>query len=205
VFEPPAATGARPYLLCALVTRAELLPPDVTALGGDALRAVVDVLVAGWHPNLRRALANSDPESRSAVTFSAAPPVPVWPSGPVTVLGDAIHVMPPIGGLGGNTALRDAHLLSRLLPAVARGERDLLDTVAEYEAEMRDYGTVAVRYALEQAEQLLSQGVAATVAARAFFRLCAAVPPLRRRAFASGWAVPAAPRAWERSPVPTAA
>jgi 2-polyprenyl-6-methoxyphenol hydroxylase-like FAD-dependent oxidoreductase len=205
VFEPPAATGARPYLLCALVTRAALLPSDVTGLDGDALRAVVDVLVAGWHPNLRRALANSDPESRSAVTFSAAPPVPVWPSGPVTVLGDAIHVMPPIGGLGGNTALRDAHLLSRLLPAVARGERDLLDTVAEYEAEMRDYGTVAVRYALEQAEQLLSQGVAATVAARAFFRLCAVVPPLRRRAFASGWAVPAAPRAWERGPVPTAA
>ncbi len=205
VFEPPAATGARPYLLCALVTRAELLPPDVTALDGDALRAVVDVLVAGWHPNLRRALANSDPESRSAVTFSAAPPVPVWPNGPVTVLGDAIHVMPPIGGLGGNTALRDAHLLSRLLPAVDRGERDLLDTVAEYEAEMRDYGTVAVHSALEQAEQLLSQGAAATVAARAFFRLCAAVPPLRRRAFARGWAVPAAPRAWERSPAPTAA
>jgi 2-polyprenyl-6-methoxyphenol hydroxylase-like FAD-dependent oxidoreductase len=201
VFDPPAAAGARPYLLCALVTRAELLPPDVAALDTDALRAVVDVLAAGWHPRLRRALANSDPESRSAMTFSAAPPVPAWTSGPVTVLGDAIHVMPPIGGLGGNTALRDAHLLSRLLPAVDRGERDLVDAVAEYEAEMRVYGTAAVRYALEQAGRLLTPGAAAMAGARAFFRLCAAVPPLRRRAFARGWAAPAAPREWERTPV----
>jgi 2-polyprenyl-6-methoxyphenol hydroxylase-like FAD-dependent oxidoreductase len=205
VFDPPAATGARPYLLCALVTRPELVPPDVTELDTDALRAVVDVLAAGWHPRLRRALAASDPESRSAVTFSAAPPVPTWSSGPVTVLGDAIHVMPPIGGLGGNTALRDAHLLSRLLPAVDRGEGDLLDAIAEYEAEMRDYGTAAVRYAVEQAGQLLSAGAAATVATRAFFRLCAAVPPLRRRAFARGWAAPATARGWERNPVLTAA
>jgi 2-polyprenyl-6-methoxyphenol hydroxylase-like FAD-dependent oxidoreductase len=204
VFEPPAATGARPYLLCALVTRPGLLPPDVTELGADALRVVVDVVVAGWHPRLRRALANSDPEARSAVTFSAAPPVPTWVSGPVTVLGDAIHVMPPIGGLGGNTALRDAHLLSRLLPAVDRGERGLLDAVAEYEGEMREYGTAAVRYAMEQAGQLLSPGVLATAGARAFFRLAAAVAPLRRRAFAKGWAEPAAARAWERSRVPTA-
>jgi 2-polyprenyl-6-methoxyphenol hydroxylase-like FAD-dependent oxidoreductase len=202
VFEPPAATGARPYVLGALVTRPDLLPPDVTELDTDALRAVVDVLVSGWHPRLRRALANSDPESRSAVTFSAAPPVPAWTSGPVTVLGDAIHVMPPIGGLGGNTALRDAHLLSRLLPAVDRGERGLMEAVAEYEAEMREYGTAAVRYAVDQAGQLLSSGAAATAGMRAFFRLAAAIPPLRRRAFASGWAAPAAPRAWERSPVP---
>jgi 2-polyprenyl-6-methoxyphenol hydroxylase-like FAD-dependent oxidoreductase len=205
VFEPPAATGLRPYLLCALVTRRELLPPDVTSLDHDALRAVVDVLVAGWQPRLRRALANSDPASRSAVTFNAAPPVPTWASGPVTVLGDAIHVMPPIGGLGGNTALRDAHLLGRLLPAVDRGERALLDAVAEYEADMRDYGTAAVRYAVEQAGQLLTGGATATAAARTFFRLCAAVPPLRRRAFARGWSAPAAARAWERGDVPTAA
>jgi 2-polyprenyl-6-methoxyphenol hydroxylase-like FAD-dependent oxidoreductase len=205
VFEPPAATGARPYLLCALVTRSDLLPSDVTGLDTDALRAVVDVLVAGWHPRLRRALASADPETRSAVTFSAAPPVPAWTSGPVTVLGDAIHVMPPIGGLGGNTALRDAHLLSRLLPAVDRGERDLADAVAEYEADMRDYGTAAVRYAVEQAGRLLTPGAAATAATRAFFRLSAAVPPLRRRAFARGWAASAAPRYWERRPVPATA
>jgi hypothetical protein len=58
---------------------------------------------------------------------------------------------------------------------------------------------------MEQAGRLLTPGATAMAAARAFFRLCAAVPPLRRRAFASGWAAPAAARAWERDVVPTAA
>ena len=33
---------------------------------------------------------------------------------------------------------------------------------------------------------------------RSFFRLCAAIPALRRRAFAGAWTTPAAPRDWER-------
>jgi hypothetical protein len=45
----------------------------------------------------------------------------------------------------------------------------------------------------------------ATTAARTFFRLCAAVGPLRRRAFAKGWAAPAAARAWEHGVAPAAA
>lgn len=197
VFDPPASTGIRPYLLCALVGRTELLPTDVTSLDSAALRAVVDVMVAGWHPTLRRALADSDPASRSAVSFYAAPPIPEWSSGPVTVLGDAIHVMPPIGGLGGNTALRDAHLLGRLLAEADRGGTDQLDAVTRYESELRSYGTEAVSYSLAQARQLTT---GTTTGARAFFRLAAAVAPLRRRAFATGWAAPAAQRDWEREP-----
>jgi 2-polyprenyl-6-methoxyphenol hydroxylase-like FAD-dependent oxidoreductase len=165
----------------------------------------VDVLVSGWDPRLRRALAAADPDSRTAVAFRATGPLSPWPAGPVTVLGDAIHVMPPIGGLGGNTALRDAHLLGRLLPAVDRGERDLRDAVGEYEAEVREYGPAAVRYAMAQKDQTLAEssgGPISAVTARVFFGLCASVPALRRRVFGKEWTGPAAPRAWERQPVP---
>jgi 2-polyprenyl-6-methoxyphenol hydroxylase-like FAD-dependent oxidoreductase len=198
VFEPPAGAG-RPYLLCALVARADTLPPDVTTLDSDSLRVAVDVLVSGWDPRLRRALAHADPATRSAVRFQASEPAPAWLPGPVTVLGDAIHVMPPIGGLGGNTALRDAHLLGRLLPAVDRGERELLDAVGAYEADMRDYGAAAVRYSVEQMDRSLATGAAAKASARAFFRLCHLMPPLRRRAFAKSWLGPAEPYDWEHS------
>lgn len=197
VFDPPRATGMRPYLLCALVARPDILPPDLTELGGEALRAAVDVLAARWHPELRRALAAADPESRGALAFRATAAVAPWESSPVTVLGDAIHTMPPIGGLGGNTALRDAHLLGRLLTAVDSGARELVPAIAEYEADMREYGAAAVRYALEQKDQALTNGAAAAAGTRAFFRLCARVPALRRRAFADGWSAPATPRAWE--------
>ena len=108
--------------------------------------------------------------------------------------------MPPIGGLGGNTALRDAHLLSRLLGAAARGEQDTLAAIGRYESDMRDYGAAAVRFAMAQKDRALSHGTVATTAARAWFRMCAAVPVLRRRTFGSGPTDPAAPRAWERVP-----
>ena len=68
VFEPPAGAGRR-YLLCALVARADTLPPDVTTLDSDSLRVAVDVLVAGWDPRLRRALAHSRSSDAQRGTF----------------------------------------------------------------------------------------------------------------------------------------
>jgi 2-polyprenyl-6-methoxyphenol hydroxylase-like FAD-dependent oxidoreductase len=42
------------------------------------------------------------------------------PSGRVTLLGDAAHVMPPGQGLGGSHVLEDARLLTELLTASPR-------------------------------------------------------------------------------------
>ncbi|MGW2378451.1 FAD-dependent oxidoreductase, partial [Kitasatospora sp. NPDC001683] len=67
----------------------------------------------------------------------------------VTLLGDAIHPMPPSGGQGANTALRDAALLSRSLAAVQRDEAELPAAVAQYELRMLDYGFTAVTESLQ--------------------------------------------------------
>jgi 2-polyprenyl-6-methoxyphenol hydroxylase-like FAD-dependent oxidoreductase len=193
VTPPPGADV--PYVLCALLATPEALP-DATALDGPALARAVDTCVAGWHPDLRRLLAESDPESRHAIRFVASRTVEPWESTNVTVLGDAIHTMPPLGGHGGNTAMRDAGLLSRVLASVHRGERGLLDAVAEYEAEVRAYGGEAVRAALAGRRELLSGGIVATLAARTWFRLCRVVPALRRRTF-SDFSATSRPRPWE--------
>jgi 2-polyprenyl-6-methoxyphenol hydroxylase-like FAD-dependent oxidoreductase len=209
VFDPPPgasdalrhATGSDlghsdPYVLCGLLTGPGVLPDDVTELRTDALRHLVDGLVARWHPDLRRMLAAADPASRTAFRFTASPPVPPWPSSNVTLLGDAIHTMPPVGGLGGNTALRDASLLCRLLTDVARGRADLGDAVARYESEVRAHGDAAVRAALAARDQMFTGSAVATAAARTFLRLCGHVPALRRRTF-TAFDAPARPRAWE--------
>jgi 2-polyprenyl-6-methoxyphenol hydroxylase-like FAD-dependent oxidoreductase len=169
-----------------------VLPDDVTELDTDALRRLVDGLVARWHPDLRRVLAASDPASRTAFRFTASPPVPPWPSSNVTLLGDAIHTMPPVGGLGGNTALRDA----RLLADVAAGRTGLPDAVARYEHEVRSHGAAAVRTALAERDRMLAGGPVATAATRTYLRLCQRVPALRRRTF-GGFDVPARRLAWE--------
>jgi 2-polyprenyl-6-methoxyphenol hydroxylase-like FAD-dependent oxidoreductase len=191
---PPPGVDV-PYVLCALLASSEALP-DPTALDGPALARAIDDCLAGWHPDLRRLLAESDVESRHAWPFVASRAVEPWESTNVTVLGDAIHTMPPVGGHGGNTAMRDASLLARMLASVQRGERGLLDAVGEYEDEMRAYGGEAVRAALAGRRELLSSGAIGTIAARTWFRLCRIVPALRRRTF-GGRAATTRPRQWE--------
>jgi 2-polyprenyl-6-methoxyphenol hydroxylase-like FAD-dependent oxidoreductase len=148
-FDPGDATPASGrYGLCAFVARRAAYPPGVHDLNPDGLRRVVEPLIAGWHPVLRRLLAEADPESVMLVQHLTSVPVPAWPSTNITLIGDAIHAMPPVGGLGGNAALRDANLLARLLVEADRGRRSLRPAIAAYETEMREYGFAAVRTAL---------------------------------------------------------
>jgi 2-polyprenyl-6-methoxyphenol hydroxylase-like FAD-dependent oxidoreductase len=77
----PAATDVdpAPYLLCALVVDAALLPDGLAGYDGDELARLADRLTTGWHPVLRRILAESDPAARTGVTFQVSTPTPAWP------------------------------------------------------------------------------------------------------------------------------
>jgi 2-polyprenyl-6-methoxyphenol hydroxylase-like FAD-dependent oxidoreductase len=62
--------------------------------------------------------------------------------------------MTPAGGIGANTAFRDAALLSYLLEHVAAGTISLAQAVQSYETEMRDYAFAAVERSLAGARHL---------------------------------------------------
>jgi putative polyketide hydroxylase len=68
-------------------------------------------------------------------------------SGRIVLAGDAAHIMPPYGGMGGNTGVHDAHDAAWILAAVIRGDAShrLLDT---YERERRPIDQVIVDQAL---------------------------------------------------------
>ncbi|MFD9685099.1 FAD-dependent oxidoreductase [Kitasatospora sp. NPDC059088] len=102
------------------------------------------VLVRDWHPDLVELVRRSDVGNSSPLTFRYSELVPHWGTGPVTLLGDAIHPMPPSAGQGANLAFRDAALLCRSLTAVHRGEAELPSAVQEYELLMLDRGFTAV-------------------------------------------------------------
>jgi salicylate hydroxylase len=104
----------------------------------------------------------------------SATPVDPWPTGPVTLLGDAIHNMTPMAGIGANTALRDADLLRRTF--IASGPAGL----AGYEREMLDYGFAAVKQSLRNARQAATSTRFGRAGFRTVVRLTAAVPPMRR-------------------------
>jgi salicylate hydroxylase len=126
----------------------ELNRADAPTLHGIAL----DV-IQGWRSNLRRLLELAEVPAVSLVPIYASRPVSPWPTSNVTFMGDAIHVMPPAGGAGANTALRDAAFLSRQLTAAARGELKLLTAIEQYEVCMREYGFAAVEQSLRKADR----------------------------------------------------
>jgi 2-polyprenyl-6-methoxyphenol hydroxylase-like FAD-dependent oxidoreductase len=171
------------YIMWAFVAHRRSYPSGTDGLRGKALREVVEQRMARWHPVLRRLVAESDPDTIEQFDFAAAAPVKAWPDRSVTLLGDAIHYMPPVGGMGGNTALQDAQRLCTALATAASGAEPLATALRDYQAEMLDRGFKTVRGVRLYTRMAISRSRLLRTTARAFFRLCGAVGPLRRAVF----------------------
>ena len=187
------------YLLLAFVARNDQFPAHPERLDGTRLKAHIAELVTGWHPALRRLIDECPSSEVSAFPFQVSDRPAPWTPSRVTVLGDAVHGMPPAGGNGANTALRDAALLTRQLSQAAGGQRSLLDAIGEYEAEMREYGFQAVDLAMQTLRQGLTSNPVEVFFSHNWFRLCSIAAPLRRMTFGHSWAKVTAPRRWEQA------
>ena len=93
---------------------------------------------------MRRLFELTDPSTCFPVNIKTSVPLDPWPASNVTLIGDAIHTMPPGRGVGANTALRDAVLLCGRIIDVAEGRIGLVEAVDSYEAKMIKYGFDAV-------------------------------------------------------------
>jgi 2-polyprenyl-6-methoxyphenol hydroxylase-like FAD-dependent oxidoreductase len=171
------------YVMWAFVAHRRFFPASVQGLRGRTLLDLVEQSMRNWHPDLRRLITSSDAETVEHFEFEASAQVKPWPSTNVTLLGDAIHAMPPVGGMGGNTALRDASLLCRHLVAVSRGEKALVPALHAYEGQMLTYGFKVVKQTRQMLQMAIAPSRLLRAAARTFFWLCGVVPPLRRAVF----------------------
>ncbi|TDV56566.1 2-polyprenyl-6-methoxyphenol hydroxylase-like FAD-dependent oxidoreductase [Actinophytocola oryzae] len=132
-------TGEPGYLMWVVGSR-----QPASAVDGSALRDTAARLVGDWHPDLAALVGLAHPATVHATTVRTAKPVPPWTTGPVTLIGDAVHTMVP-AGIGAAVALRDAALLCAQVTSPAS---DLLDAVHAYEASMLEYGFAAVARSL---------------------------------------------------------
>lgn len=71
----------------------------------------------------------------------------------MTLIGDAIHVMSPCGGVGAVTAIRDAALLSRLISEVGITTTG----IAKYESEMRKYAGIGIQRSYLGGKKIFAQ------------------------------------------------
>jgi 2-polyprenyl-6-methoxyphenol hydroxylase-like FAD-dependent oxidoreductase len=182
------------YVLWAFIAHRDSLPGDFTSTAQAdpaAVRKMLAQRTAGWHPDLRRLLMESTPDTLYRTEFGAAEPLRPWKTGNVTGLGDAVHHMPPVGGLGGNAALRDAHRLCAALTAADRGEQPLPRALRAYEADLLRQGFDTVREVVRNTDAALVRNPLKRSATRWFFRACGAVPPLGRAVFAARTGDPA--------------
>ncbi|WP_106436087.1 FAD-dependent oxidoreductase [Streptomyces sp. PsTaAH-124] len=129
-----------------------------------AARARLTELLSGWDPRFTALVAACDDEvvPRSLTTL---PTGLTWPPAPdITLLGDAAHLMPPVGE-GANMALLDGALLAL---ALAAHPDDFPAAVREYEDEMFERTGAAARMSAEMQELLMSPDAAQRLLA--FFR-----------------------------------
>ena len=152
--------GASDYLMVTLLAAPERLGvPDeqLFKLPPEDLWKIAAKATAEWHPALREVFALAAPETFFPITLRAGGRVDAWESGPVTLLGDAVHTMPPTGGVGANTALQDAATLAGELLAAARGEQSLIEAIAAYERVMLPRGFDTVDSSLRMADRMFGR------------------------------------------------
>ncbi|MCX2715352.1 FAD-dependent oxidoreductase [Mycolicibacterium sp. J2] len=110
---------------------------DLRTASSEQLYSVMRAAVRGWHPGLVELVENVEVSTLFSSWVRRLDPIDPWPTSRVTLLGDAIHAMPPSFGAGANSALRDAAALTAVLARIAAGETGVLDGIAVYEADMR--------------------------------------------------------------------
>ncbi|MCJ9749280.1 FAD-dependent monooxygenase [Neorhizobium sp. BETTINA12A] len=126
------------------------LGPDeaLEKLDGAALLEVLLARIPHWDERILKLVRHTDPSTVAFLKVKSSTPGAIWQTGPVTLLGDAIHAMTYFRALGGNTALYDTGLLVPQIAAARRHGKPQAAAVNDYENAMREHGYEAVRSSL---------------------------------------------------------
>jgi 2-polyprenyl-6-methoxyphenol hydroxylase-like FAD-dependent oxidoreductase len=174
------SAGARQYVIWAWAAARASYPAAIDQMAADERKTLVHGYIRNWDPKFRALVEHTDPETIGLVPLRTMPQLPDWRPSNVTVLGDAIHNMTPMAGIGANTALRDADQLRR---ALSIAPESITNAVGHYEKAMRAYANQALALSTRNATGAARSSPTARTAFRAVLRAGSAFPPLKRKMF----------------------
>lgn len=94
--------------------------------------------------------------------------------------------MTPAAGVGANTALRDAQVLTDVLAEAACGKASVTEAIGKYEAKMRPYANAAVALSRQIAESATSSSLVQRFMFRTVLRLAQASPLVMKATIGRG-------------------
>ncbi len=167
------------YIVWAWAARRNTYPGGGDQLAGSDLKAHVQRQIRTWAAPFRDLIDATDPTDIGPVPLRTMPQLPAWEPSNVTLIGDAIHNMTPMGGLGANIALRDADTLRAAL--IEHG--DPTKAVSHYETQMREYANAALALSTRNAERATNPARLPRSIFRTLLRAASRSDTIKRRIF----------------------
>ncbi len=164
VWRAPVDTNVEPsqanidyYAVWAYIAAENGFPADIGKFSQQQLLALALKQSAGFDKRLQTLMKMCEVDSVSLVPLRTMPRLPFWTPSTVTLLGDSIHNMTPMAGIGANTALRDARLLRNALSQANTNGTSVVSAIGNYENQMRIYANDAVVLSLRNAQNAVSE------------------------------------------------
>src|SRR5262245_15639122 len=115
----------------------------------SALTHLASQTVEGFHDDFLALVRSADANHTVPVPIRATPPIKRSAPSRVTLIGDAMHTMPPFGAHGANTAFKDAQVFASYFVNGAESTR-AIETIGAFEASMHRYSVPIIKSAMRQ-------------------------------------------------------
>ncbi len=177
------ALGGSNFIVWAYVAARSSLPDNADKMTGAQLQPLVLDRVKAWHPAITTLVKQADIATIAPVALRSMPKLTRWPPSNITLLGDAIHNMTPMAGIGANTALKDAAVLTGVLTAAKASRKPISKAIGDYEAQMRTYANAAVSTSMRNSLNAVDGNMVKRFGFRTALKVAEAVPPVKKMMF----------------------
>jgi len=104
----PDAIEEEPYLVWSVIARDHSFSANIMEMRKGLLKEESLKMIEPWDTFYKRIIERTDPDTLAAINFVYPGSMMSWPRSRLTLIGDAIHPMPPTAGAGASTAIVDA-------------------------------------------------------------------------------------------------